>query len=43
MLNLIQKDSQCYGITQLLLEENFEATLAAGRVMATVFFGMHKG
>jgi len=37
-LNHRPKGSQWNGINQHFLEENFEATPAAGRVMATVFF-----
>jgi len=41
-LNHRQKDSQWNDIKQLLLEENFEATPTAGKVMATVFFEMQE-
>jgi hypothetical protein len=43
-LNHRPKGSQWNGINQHFLEENFEPTPAAGRVMATVLFGgMQKG
>jgi len=41
-LNRRQKDRQWNGINQLLLEENFEATPTAGKVMVIVFFNMQK-
>ena len=43
-LNHRPKGSQWNGINQHFFEENFEATPAAGRVMATVLLGgMQKG